>query len=137
FQAALKHLERALEAAPQSAEGWVAKGIAHINLRQGDLAKASYERGLAELEARLRSDPWNKETYIQQAYVLMLLRRHEEAENVIRFARQRLGDDPDLIKFGKKIELGDEDMKVLTIPQSLAGPPRPSTQAGGLVGAPR
>jgi Flp pilus assembly protein TadD len=73
---------------PQFAEGWVACGMASVQLGQIDRARDAYEHALALHESRHRQNPSNPDQVVQQIFVLSLLGRSDEADAMLKQAQK-------------------------------------------------
>jgi Tfp pilus assembly protein PilF len=86
----------ALQLDPQYEEAWVAFGMASVRLGEPDKARQAYERALALHQSSERQRRPDASQVYQEVFLLSLLSRYTEAQELLRRARADFPTDPQL-----------------------------------------
>jgi Flp pilus assembly protein TadD len=78
---------------PDSGDTWMALGVARMHLNDPSGARSAYKSAAGAFKDAFAGDPSNPRDLEQQAYVLVLLGRQDEARSVAAKARKDHPDD--------------------------------------------
>jgi tetratricopeptide (TPR) repeat protein len=90
---------KATALSPDLGDTWIALGVARMHLNDHSGAKSAYKSAVEAYKSAFKSDPGNAQALEQQAYVLVLLGRPDDARSVAANARKDHPDDRTLRAF--------------------------------------
>jgi tetratricopeptide (TPR) repeat protein len=98
-------LAQASQLCPDNTDYWISLGIVRRRLNNSSGAKTAYQEALASAKDAFKVDSSHPERLIQQAYILALLGRVDEARVLLTKAQQKNPDNLPLRTFMEKKEL--------------------------------
>ena len=110
-------LRQATELKPDFAEAWVGLGMAEVQLSQIEKARSAYGRALALHSERYKRTQSPNELQ-QQAFVLLLLGRSDDAESLLAKGKQKHANSPTLQEFADNFpQLAGSELQKSQIPK--------------------
>jgi tetratricopeptide (TPR) repeat protein len=86
---------------PDTGLTWIALGVARMHLNDHSGARSAYKSAASAYKSAYEGDPSNSQALEQQAYVLVLLGRQDEARSVAAKAQKDHPDDRIIREFAE------------------------------------